>query len=390
MRLANADFVGRWPDPTVPIVSPDRTRPSNLWTRALYYEGLMGLYAVETDAKLKQAYYDYAVAWGRTETWAGGPWSLTYTAAGNTTDNADNQACGQTYLDLFAIEPEPERIQLIQASIDAMVEHPNAGVWWWIDAIQMSMPVFAKLGVLTGDAKYFDAMWAYYADTRDTVGGGLFNEQEGLWWRDKHFSPGGGQALPMTAELHASMPHSTTDSYIVSPNGQNMYWSRGNGWVMAALVRVLEILPAADPHRDTYLSDFLTMARALLPLQQPDGFWTSSLMDPTQCASIGLDGYDGPETSGTALFTYGIAWGIRNGLLDAAEYGAVLERAWVGLSTTALQSDGLLGYVQSTGDRPCTGDEPLGPTTLANFDDYGVGCFLLAGAELVRLVSREP
>jgi rhamnogalacturonyl hydrolase YesR len=347
----------------------------------------MGLYGVETDSTKKQAYYDYAVAWGKTDTWVGGPWSLTYIAADVVTTIADNQACGQTYIDLYAIEPEAERIAIIKASIDDMVNNFTPGVWWWIDALQMAMPVFAKLGVVLNDTSYFDAMWLYYSDTRDSVGGGLFNQQEGLWWRDLHFSPGQTEEV-MTQDIHtnfSTLYPRTTDAYIKAPNGENLYWSRGNAWVMAALARVLDILPETDAHRSTYLSDFQAMAVAVVPLQQEDGFWTESLMDPTHCASIGLAGYDGPETSGTALFAYGLAWGIRQGILDAGTYGPVLEKAWKGLTTMALQSDGLVGYVQSTGDRPCTGTEPLGATTLANFDDYGVGCFLLAATEVYKL-----
>ena len=385
LRLANGYFVNRWPDPTVDIVT-DKTRPSNLWTRAVYYEGLMGLYSVETDEARKSDYYDYAVTWASSPSH---PWTMTYTAAGSMTTTADNQACGQTYIDLYQIDPQPERIAVIKANIDYMVDNLEPGTWWWIDAIQMSMPIFAKLGVLYDDTTYFDAMWWYYSDARDTEGGGLRNDASGLWWRDNRFSPGGTEQV-LSISLNSSMPtRSSTDShYILAPNGEDMYWSRGEGWVFAALTRVLDVLPASDSHHPTYVSDFQSLAAALVPLQRSDGFWNESLSDPTHCATIELSGRDGPETSGTALFAYGIAWGIRNGLLDAATYGPVLESAWTGLSTTALQNNGLLGYVQDTGDRPCTGPQ-LGPKTLANFDDYGVGCFLLAGTEVYKLAAAQ-
>jgi rhamnogalacturonyl hydrolase YesR len=304
------------------------------------------------------------------------------------TSNADNQACGQIYVDLYRIDPQPERIAVIKANIDDMISKQTVDVWTWIDAIQMAMPVFAKLGRTLEDNRYFDAMWSLYAYSRNTRGGGLFNAAEGLWWRDFHFTPGGGTQQVMSASLNGSIPSSGTDAYIVAPNGENLYWSRGNGWVMAALVRVLDELPAADAHRAQYIADFQAMAAALLLVQRSDGFWNESLADPSHCSTIGLAGQDGPETSGTALFTYGLAWGIRNGHLDAARYGQALAKAWDGLATTALQSDGLLGYVQSTGDRPCTGRAALGAKTLADFDDYGVGCFLLAGTEVYRLTPN--
>jgi unsaturated rhamnogalacturonyl hydrolase len=380
MRRANDYFTGRHADPTQDIVT-EKTRPSNLWTRAIYYEGLMALHGVEPDATRKSAYYDYAVTWGASPAH---PWTLTYTAAGTMTNNADHQACGQTYIDLYRIDPKPERIAVIKANIDDMVAKGTSNVWTWIDAIQMSMPVFARLGVVDSDTRYFDAMWALYNHARTKQGGGLYNAADGLWWRDLHFTPGGTQQK-MTASLHGNLPGSGTDAYIVSPNGKSIYWSRGNGWVMAALVRVLDLLPASDSHRAQYVSDLQAMAVALLPIQRGDGFWNESLLDPTHCSSIGLAGQDGPETSGTALFAYGLAWGIRKGVLDKPTYAPALASAWNGLATVALQSNGLLGYVQSTGDRPCTDSAALGPTKLANFDDYGVGAFLLAGSEVYQL-----
>jgi unsaturated rhamnogalacturonyl hydrolase len=381
MQRANGYFVARWPDPTEDIVT-DKTRPSNLWTRAIYYEGLMGLYAIEPDSAKKASYYDYAVTWASSPSH---PYTMTYTAAGTMTSNADNQACGQTYIDLYRIDPQPERIAVVKANIDAMITNKTVNAWTWIDAIQMSMPVFAKLGKTLSDTKYFDAMWSLYEYSRNQQGGGLLNPAEGLWWRDFHFTPGGGTKQVMSSAINGSMPSSSTDAYIVAPNGSNLYWSRGNGWVMAALVRVLDELPTTGAHRADYASDFQAIAASLLPIQRSDGFWNESLEDPTHCATIGISGEDGPETSGTALFAYGLAWGIRNGYLDPATYGPGLKAAWSGLMTKALQASGLLGYVQNTGDRPCTGPVPLGPSALANFDDYGVGCFLLAGSEIYRL-----
>ena len=467
MHRANDWFMTKHPDATADIVT-NKARPSNLWTRAAYYEGLMGLYGVEPDASKKQSYYDYAVNWGSSPSH---PWTMTYTAAGVMTAVADNQACGQTYIDLYNIDNQDIRIKEIKANIDDMIAKGNTDAWWWIDAIQMAMPSFAKLGVLENDTKYFDAMWGLYNSSRTQQGGGLWNAKDGLWWRDLHYTPtlpspvdggsvggsdggttsgpdgpsdgpadstadtrtdaradgssdgrtdvsitlgpdGGPDAgqsggvdggmdggavvvtdwsVKQTIVAGMTLPAQTQDSYIVSPSGKSIYWSRGNGWVFVALARVLDVLPTSDPHRDTYVADFKAMAKAIVPLQRSDGFWNENLADPTHCASIGLAGDDGPETSGTAFFTYGLAWGIRNGFLDPAIYGPALQNAWNGLSTIALQYDGLLGYVQSTGALPCTEDSMhpgrLGPTTLADFDDFGVGGLLLAGSEVYKLVN---
>jgi unsaturated rhamnogalacturonyl hydrolase len=108
------------------------------------------------------------------------------------------------------------------------------------------------------------------------------------------------------------------------------------------------------------------------------------------CAAAGEPGEDGPETSGTALFAYGFGWGIRHGLLDAATYGPPLLAAWDGMLRTAVRDDGFLGWVQPTGAAPCSGPEPLGRDIVPNFEDFGVGCFLLAASEVARLGRPGP
>jgi Predicted unsaturated glucuronyl hydrolase involved in regulation of bacterial surface properties, and related proteins len=373
------------PDQSGSFTVNGTSRLTTLWTRATYFEGLMALYNVEPDATKKTTYHDYAVSWGTSHSWA---------LYGTPNTNADNQACGQVYIELYNIDKVANYITAIKAGIDAMVASPPTGTngWWWIDAIHMSMPSFAKLAVLYPTGGYLNAMWTMYNQARSTQGGGLWNATDGLWFRDLHYTPSGGTATPMTAAIHNAIPANTVDAYYVAPNGKGLYWSRGNGWVFAALTRVLDILPSTDSHRATYVADFTAMAKALISVQRTDGAWNESLMDPTHCASIGLTGDDGPETSGTDFFVYGLAWGIRKGLLDSATYSAAMQNGWGWLSGTALQSSGLLGYTQSTGDRPCTEDPSaaghLSNTRLANFDDYGVGGFLLAGSEVYQLASH--
>lgn len=344
MARANRYFMDKWPDPGEPIVT-NRRRPSNIWTRATYYEGLMAFYEITP----RPEFYEYAVAWGEAHNW-----ELGY--GGWQSRNADNQCCGQTYIDLYLIDPKPERIANIQKSIDAMVNSDKADDWWWIDALQMAMPVFARFGVLYDDDRYFEKMYDLYIFTKEKHGkNGLYNPEEGLWWRDKDFVP----------------PYTT-------PGGKNCYWSRGNGWVFAALVRVLDIMPPDAPHRDEYIKTFKEMADALLPIQRDDGFWNVSLVDPTH--------YGGKETSGTAFFVYGFAWGVRKGLLDEARFLPAAIRGWNGMVYDALHPNGFLGYVQSTGKQPGDG-QPVTYDSVPDFEDYGLGAFLLAGAEMVKLAQ---
>ena len=341
MRLTNQYFMNKWPDPGKSIVT-NRERPSNIWTRAVYYEGLMALYAIDK----KKQYLNYAIDWGTKHKWG--------LRDGIQTRNADNQCCGQTYIDLYLIDKKEERIKDIKASIDLMKGTEKTDDWNWIDALQMAMPVFVRLGVIYNDTSYFSRMYEMYAFTKYKHGGnGLYNQVEKLWWRDKDFVP----------------PYK-------EPNGGNCYWSRGNGWVVAALVRTLQMLPKSDPHYNEYLQDYKDMLKALLPLQREDGFWNVSLADPTN--------YGGKELTGTALFVYGMAWGINNNIIDKATYRPVMLKAWNAMMKDCIHADGMLGYVQGTGKEPKDG-QPVTYDKIPDFEDYGLGCFLLAGSEMYKL-----
>lgn len=343
LTLANDYFMKTWTDPGKEIVT-NKTRPSNIWTRAVYYEGLMALYGIDK----KKAYYEYAVEWGEKHNWG--------LRSGITTRNADDQCCGQTYMDVYLTDRQPSRIQDIKASIDGMVRSDKIDDWSWVDALQMAMPVFAKLGVLYKDesAAYYEKMYQLYMYSKMKHGGnGLYNPKDGLWWRDKDFVP------PYT-----------------EPNGKDCYWSRGNGWVVAALVRVLDIMPNDAPHRDEYKKTYLEMMRALPPLQRSDGYWNVSLHDPAN--------FGGKELTGTALFIYGMAWGVNHGLLDGKTYRPIITKAWNAMATDSVHPNGFLGYVQRTGKEPKDG-QPVTYDSKPDFEDYGLGCFLLAGTELYKM-----
>jgi len=343
LRLTNQYFMDKWPDAGKPIFT-NIERPSNIWTRAVYYEGLMALYTIDR----QKAYYDYALQWGEKHKWG--------LRGGITTRNADNQCCGQTYVDMYLLDNKrhPERVHDIKASIDSMMLTTKIDDWNWIDALQMAMPVFVRLGNLYNDANYFNRMYEMYAFTKNKHGdNGLYNPKEHLWWRDKDFDP----------------PYK-------EPNGDDCYWSRGNGWVVAALARTLESLPKNDPHYNEYLQDFKDMCVALLPLQRKDGYWNVSLNDPNN--------FGGKEVSGTSLFIYGFAWGINNGIFDKRTYLPAITKAWNAMSKEAVHPDGKLGYVQGTGKEPKDG-QPLGYDKTPDFEDYGLGCFLLAGTEIYKL-----
>jgi rhamnogalacturonyl hydrolase YesR len=340
---ANHYFMNKWPDAGKEIVGK-KVWPSNLWTRAVYYEGLMALYKIHP----KKEYYDYALDWSQKHNWD--------MMRGTFTRNADNQACGQTYLDLYEIDGKkhPERIKYVKMSMDSMIASEKSDDWWWIDALQMGMPIFTKLGRITGDKKYFDKNYEMYAFTKYKHGGnGLYNPKDKLWWRDKSFVP----------------PYK-------EPNGEDCYWSRGNGWVVAALARTLQDTPKSDPHYQEYLQDYKDLLSALVPVQREDGFWNVSLHDPTN--------FGGKEMTGTALFVYGMAYGINNNLIDKKIYLPVVTKAWTAIVKDSVQPNGFLGWVQGTGKEPKDG-QPLSVNKEPDFEDYGLGCLLLAASEVYQL-----
>jgi len=203
MQLANKWFMDKYQDPTKPTFV-NKERSSNLWTRSVYYEGLMALYSICP----KQEYYDYTLTWCDFHKWT--------PRNGVAITNADDYCCSQTYIDMYRLCPEPYKLTNTIALLNSYCNKPDLSDWWWIDAIQMAMPVFAKLGNTLGEEKYWDKMYDMYLYTRNTFDGGLWNERDGLWWRDYDFNP----------------PYRTS-------HNRQCYWSRGNGWVVAALVRTL-------------------------------------------------------------------------------------------------------------------------------------------------------
>jgi len=348
MILANHYFMEKWPDVGKTIIT-NRERPGNIWTRGVYYEGLMALYKINPDT----AYLDYAVAWGEAHKWG--------LRDGVKTRNGDNQCCGQTYIDLYMLDRyKEERIKDIKVCIDNMLATDKIDDWSWIDAMQMAMPVFARLGTIYNDKRYFERMHEMYLFTKHKHGdSGLYSEEDHLWWRDKDFDP----------------PYK-------EPNGEDCYWSRGNGWVVAALVRTIEFVPRNSHYKKEYLKTLKQMLEALVPLQRTDGFWNVSLHDSTN--------FGGKELTGTALFTYGMAWGINEGVISKKKYLPVVNKAWNALLTESVHNNGFLGYVQGTGKEPSAG-QPVTYDSMPDFEDFGLGCFMLAGSEVYKLSkSLEP
>jgi rhamnogalacturonyl hydrolase YesR len=202
----------------------------------------------------------------------------------------------------------------------------------------MSPPIWARLTAATGDKKYLDFMNQRWWRTSDH----LYDKQEHLYYRDDRF-----------LTMHEA-------------NGRKVFWCRGNGWVMGGLVRVLQFMPADYPDRQRYVGQFKEMAARLVDLQGEDGLWRASLLDPGS--------FPAPESSGSGLILYGLAWGVNQKLLTRADYEPAIRKAWQGLAR-CVDANGRLGFVQPIGTSPAS-------LSATNTEVYGTGAFLLAGSEV--------
>lgn len=265
--------------------------------------------------------------------------------------HADDHAVGQYYLNLYERFENPRIYSFIRKQFDGIMDGEKADKWhWdWCDALFMAPPVWTRLAKYTGDSKYLEYMDTQYHMTYDK----LWNKDEKLFYRDLRF---------LEQE---------------EANGAGVFWSRGNGWVFGGLAMMIPDMPEDWSGRTFYVDIFQQMASRLKELQREDGTWSAGLLGDV------VD-YKNIETSGSAFFTFGIAWGINYGILDRAEYEPMLLKAWDALAG-AVTEDGLFGYVQGVGAAPGASYE--------NYTElYGVGAFLAAGAEMYNFVRKfyEP
>lgn len=224
--------------------------------------------------------------------------------------------------------------------------HKNI-LWWWCDALFMAPPVITSYAKYTGDQKYLDAMHKYYKETYDL----LFDQEEQLFARDMIYQWTGS-------------PKDLKES-----NGKKIFWSRGNGWVIGGLALLLEDMPKDYEHRAFYEDLFKTMAARIKDLQPADGLWRVSLLNP--------EAFDHGEVSGSGFFTFAMAWGVNNGLLDKTAYMPAIKKAWSQLSSCQ-QASGKVGWVQNIGASP-------EPASKDSWQNYGTGSFILAGSEILKL-----
>ncbi|HMT06628.1 MAG TPA: glycoside hydrolase family 88 protein [Pyrinomonadaceae bacterium] len=310
------------------------------WTNGAFYAGVFAAYETTKSQDLMNAMLEM----GEKNEWKPGP----------RFDHADDIAINQTYIDLYRIKRDKK---MLQPTID-VVERLNKetgnevakhGItWWWCDAIFMAPPTLAKLAKTTGDISYLALNDRLYKETFDR----LYDNEEHLYARDANFLIKGAATDRREA------------------NGKKIFWSRGNGWVVGGLVRLLKELPKDHPTRSFYLQQYKEMVERLASIQQPDGLWRSSLLD--------ADAYPGGEASGSGFHIYAMAWGINNKILDKKKYLPIVRKGWTALNGL-VHADGKVGWTQPIGA------DPRRNFNADSWEVYGAGAFMLAGSEVVKL-----
>lgn len=310
------------------------------WTNGAFYAGVSAAYKTTGDQKILDAMNKM----GEANHWKPGP----------RMQHADDIAICQTYVDMFRIKKDKATIQPFIDTMEKFLvtPYPVKGIqqitWWWCDALFMAPPAMAKLSVSTGDKRFMEKSDELYHECYNL----LYDKEEHLFARD----------LGYVIKGDASDRHEA--------NGKKIFWSRGNGWVIGGLALLMNELPKDYNERAFYEKLFKEMAEKVASLQQEDGLWRASLLDPAS--------YPGGEASGSGFYTFALAWGINNGLLGAEKYLPVVQKAWKGMNTL-IQPDGHIGWCQPIGADPKKNFVP------DSWEVYGTGAFLLAGSEVIKL-----
>ena len=322
------------------LAHPSVHKPTD-WTQGAGDAGLMALAGISGDVKYRNA----MLALGETNGWKPGPRKF----------HADDHCVGQTYAELYFWFREPKMLAPLRERFDEILLHPPTATsldftqpkgkaqehWAWCDALFMGPPAWVRLYRATGEEKYLNYAVQEWWRTTDY----LYDKEEHLFFRDSTY-------------------FKKTEA-----NGKKVFWGRGNGWVMGGLVRVLQYLPTNHPDRARFEQLFKDMSAKILTCQQADGLWRASLLDP--------DSYPLKETSGSGFYTYALAWGVNQGLLDKAQYEPAVRKACAAL-VGCVDADGKLTHVQPIGADPKHFAED-------STEVYGTGAFLLAGSEVYRI-----
>ena len=319
------------------------------WTNGALYAGMVEWAGIAGD----ESCYNWLRGIGEKNSW-------TYYIHDNPLRryHADDYCVGQMYIELYRKYKDKKMIKPLREYLDRILEDPAKGDlkfvntreywstqrWSWCDALFMGPTVWAKMANVTHKKKYLDFMYQEYKFTTDY----LYDKEEDLYFRDSNY---------FTRK---------------EANGAKVFWGRGNGWVFAGLPIIIRELPAKYDHKDYFVTIFKEMAAKLVSIQQPDGSWHASLLDPAS--------YPNPEMSATSFFVFGLAWGVENGYLEKDKYLPAVVKGWKSM-VSSVWPEGKVGFIQPIGADPKA-------VTNEMTEVYGVGGFLLAGTQIYRMIEN--
>lgn len=184
-------------------------------------------------------------------------------------------------------------------------EYADRGYTWqtriWIDDMFMITAVQSQAFRATGDRKYIDRAAREMILYLDTI-----QLDNGLFY------------------------HSPTAHFS---------WGRGNGWMAAGMSEILRAMPGDHPDRPRIMEGYHKMMATLLEHQADDGMWRQVIDDPEFWK----------ESSSTAMFTYAMITGVKNGWLDEKTYGAAARKAWLSLVRYINAEDNVTEVCEGTG-----------------------------------------
>ncbi|MBQ3110457.1 MAG: glycoside hydrolase family 88 protein [Clostridia bacterium] len=368
---------------------------SAFWERGAYNTGNMEAYFLTGI----EEYKEYSERWANRNRWTGHPsnsqpnewtWGYSHDTNSKAVLFGDWQTCFQTYADLYNLDEIKSESKMERATyvMEYQMSKSEDEFWWWADALYMVMPTMVKLYNTTGNELYLDKLYEYYNYAREL----MYDGPDGI--------PTSEAGYESTARLNNGAQFSDENDYkylffrdaryvyplnpIPGNETTKNFWARGNGWVFAALAKVLQETPDNWEYRQEFMDAYLGMAKTLKEFQKFDdkgnGFWTQSILAHNYSCDPGYNPY-GYETSGTAFFTYGFLWGINSGVLDEAEYLNTALAGWKYLTEIAIQPNGKVGYVQ------WVGGEAGKAAVYDNTQDFAVGATLLAGCEMAKYVG---
>jgi rhamnogalacturonyl hydrolase YesR len=318
------------------------------WTNGAYYVGVTKAHESTGD----RAYVDALKGMGVRNAWK--PWERFY--------HADDLIIGYSYLYLKSIGEPDVQLEPTEKFIQDHLYKPHEWksgkkeisepegkqiLWWWCDALFMAPPVIAVYAQQTKDSSLLKVMDKYYAETYEL----LYDKEEHLFARDIRF-------------LWKGSVNDRKES-----NGKKIFWARGNGWVLGGLALLLNDMPKNYENRPFYEKLFIEMAQRIKGLQHEDGLWRTSLLSP--------ESFNHGEVSGSGLYTFALAWGINNGLLNRVEYQPAVLKAWKAILACQAEN-GKVGWVQNIGADPR-------PATADSWQNFGTGAFLMAGSQVLKL-----